>query len=257
MTLLDETDLILKAADLLREAQHAIAFTGAGISTASGIPDFRSPDCGLWQDVDPLAVASIYSFRQNPEAFYNWIYPLAKVTAAAQPNAAHLTLADMEARGYIKAIVTQNIDMLHGRAGSKVVFELHGHMREATCIHCFTVYDARPIMHRFLEDRLVPRCASCGAVLKPNVILFGEQLPVSELISARNAVSRTDLMLIIGSSLEVAPASQLPMVARRTGAKLIIINLEPTYADSEAEIVIRADASRVLPQILHCVETVP
>ncbi|MGQ9887486.1 MAG: SIR2 family NAD-dependent protein deacylase [Aggregatilineales bacterium] len=252
-----EDDLIRRAAKLMRAAKRAVAFTGAGISTASGIPDFRSPHSGLWQDVDPLAVASIFSFRQNPERFYEWIYPLARLTARAEPNPAHFALAEMEQRGYIKAVITQNIDMLHGRAGSKNVFELHGHMREVTCIDCFKVYEAKGVIERFLEDRQVPRCLECGGVLKPNVILFGEQLPAVELIGARNAASKTDLMLVIGSSLEVAPASQLPLLARRNGARLIIVNFEPTFADPEADLLIRADAARVLPQIIRCMETVP
>ncbi len=250
-----EDDLIFHAARLVREARRAVAFTGAGISTASGIPDFRSPHSGLWQDVDPLSVASIFSFRQNPEAFYKWIYPLVCLTINAQPNAAHFALAEMEQRGYLKTIITQNIDMLHERAGSKTVYELHGHMREVTCVHCFTVYPARAVIERFLDDRLVPHCAHCGGVLKPNVILFGEQLLATELLGARNAASKTDLMIVVGSSLEVAPASQLPALARRNGARLIIVNLDPTYADSEADIVIRADAAQVLPQIMRCAET--
>jgi NAD-dependent deacetylase len=250
-------DLIYRAAQLVRTAQRAVAFTGAGISTASGIPDFRSPHSGLWQDVDPLAVASIFSFRQNPEAFYQWIYPLARLTLNAQPNPAHFALVEMEQRGYLKTIITQNIDMLHGRAGSKTVYELHGHMREVTCIHCFEVYPAQVVIERFLDDHQVPHCARCGSVLKPNVILFGEQLPATELIGARNAASKTDLMLVIGSSLEVAPASQLPLLARRNGAHLIIVNLDPTYADEHADIIIRADAAQVLPQIMRCAETVP
>lgn len=252
-----EEELICRAAELVRSAQRAVAFTGAGISTPSGIPDFRSPHSGLWQDVDPLAVASIFSFRQNPEAFYEWIYPLARLTLRAEPNPAHFALAEMEQRGYLKAVITQNIDMLHERAGSKNVFELHGHMREVTCIRCFKVYEARSVIERFLEDRQVPRCAACSGVLKPNVILFGEQLPVTEFIGARNAASKTDLMIVIGSSLEVAPASQLPLLARRNGAKLIIINFEPTFADSQADLIIRGDVSRVLPQIVRCMEAVP
>lgn len=251
-----EADLIIRAARLMRAARRAVVFTGAGISTASGIPDFRSPHSGLWQDVDPLSVASIFSFRQDPEAFYNWIYPLARVIAEAQPNAAHFALAEMEQRGYLTTIITQNIDMLHGRAGSKAVYELHGHMRHVTCVHCFTVYPAQAVIERFLDDRQVPHCACCGGVLKPNVILFGEQLPATELLGARNAASKTDLMLVVGSSLEVAPASQLPVLARRNGAQLIIINLDPTYADAEADIVIRADATQVLPLIMRCAETV-
>ena len=132
------------AAQLLCAAHSAVALTGAGISTPSGIPDFRSPKSGLWDGIDPLIVASIYGFRENPEAFYNWIYPLAKLTLYAQPNPAHYALATLENQGKLKGVITQNIDTLHSRAGSHVVHELHGQMREATCTHCFKVFPAKP-----------------------------------------------------------------------------------------------------------------
>src|SRR5215207_1263958 len=140
---------IAGAAELLKQAKYTIAFTGAGISTPSGIPDFRSQSSGLWEKDDPMTVASMYGFRQNPQAFYNWIYPLARLTVNAQPNLAHVALAQLEAHGLLKAIITQNIDLLHTRAGNKTVYELHGHLREATCVHCFTVYPAEPIIHQF------------------------------------------------------------------------------------------------------------
>ncbi len=239
------------AAQLLADARYAIAFTGAGISTNSGIPDFRSPDCGLWENADPLKVASIYSFRQNPAPFYDWIYPLARLTLAALPNPAHIALADLEAEGLLRSIITQNIDILHTKAGSKTVYELHGSLREATCTHCFTVYPAQPIIERFLADRQVPHCEKCGGVIKPNVILYGEQLPATTLAQARQAAQKADLVLIIGSSLEVAPARDIPLTAVRNGAKLIIINLEPTWADDMADICIHADAAVILPQIMR------
>lgn len=243
------------AAELIRRANLIVAFTGAGISTPSGIPDFRSPHSGIWNDVDPMAVASMFGFRQNPQAFYDWIYPLAHLILTAQPNPAHLALVWLENRNKLHAVITQNIDMLHSRAGNSVIHELHGHLREATCIHCFTVYPAEPIITQFLQDRRVPRCPRCGHVIKPNVILFGEQLPVQPLVAAQNAARQCDLMIIIGSSLEVAPASDLPVLAWRTGARLIIINLEPTPADELADVVIRADAAEVLPEIVACLET--
>lgn len=249
------SDSIQRAARLLSQSQDSIAFTGAGISTPSGIPDFRSPTSGLWQNVDPLAVASIYGFRQNPQAFYDWIYPLARLTVEADPNPAHEALAALEMGSRLGAVITQNIDMLHTRAGSKTVYELHGHLREATCIHCFTVYAAEPIIRCFLDDRRVPHCAKCGGVIKPNVILFGEQLPVQQLLGAQNAARKTKLMVIIGSSLEVAPASDLPVLAVRNGAKLIIINLDKTPMDNAADVVIHGDAAQVLPEILDCLES--
>ncbi|MBI5671501.1 MAG: NAD-dependent deacylase [Chloroflexi bacterium] len=246
---------IRAAAALLKQARSVIVFTGAGISTPSGIPDFRSPHSGLWTNADPMEVASIYGFRQNPAAFYNWIYPLAKVTLAAKPNAAHYAVAELEKFGNFGAVITQNIDMLHSRAGSTTVYELHGHLREATCIHCFAVYPAEPIITRYLEDRRVPYCPGCGSVLKPNVILFGEQLPIQQLLGAQDAARKADVMLIVGSSLEVAPASDIPLLTRRHGGKLIIVNLEPTPLDSLAELVIHADAAEILPQIVSSLET--
>jgi len=252
--MLDEQ--IHAAAELFKKAKHVIAFTGAGISTPSGIPDYRSPNSGLWENVNPIEVASMYGFRQNPQAFYNWIYPLTRLTLYAKPNPAHEALVKLERFGLLKAIITQNIDMLHTRAGSKTVYELHGHLREATCVHCFTVYPAEPIIKQFLEDRKVPKCPKCGGVIKPNVILYGEQLPIAQIQAARDAARRCELMLIVGSSLEVAPASELPMLAIRSGAKLVIVNLEPTPADEIAEVVIHADAAEILPQIVHRLEAI-
>jgi NAD-dependent deacetylase len=243
-------------AEAIAASRSIVAFTGAGISTPSGIPDFRSPSSGLWNDVDPLSVASIFGFRQNPEAFYRWVYPLAKVTLQAQPNAAHLALADLEARGLLKAVITQNIDTLHTRAGNTIVHELHGHLREVTCTHCFMVYPGEPIMARFLDDLRVPHCPHCNGVLKPNVILFGEQLPYRELAAAKEAARRADLMIVVGSSLEVAPASDLPLMALRNNAKLVVINLEATFIDPQAWMVIRGNAAEALPEIMSHLERV-
>jgi NAD-dependent deacetylase len=248
------SEAIRSAADLLKQSSFVVAFTGAGISTPSGIPDFRSPHSGLWNDVDPMAVASIHGFRQNPEAFYAWIYPLVRLTINAKPNPAHEALARLEVLGNLKAVITQNIDMLHSRAGNTVVYELHGHMREATCVHCFAVYPAEPLIAQFLKDHQVPHCPSCGSVLKPNVILFGEQLPIRQLLAAQDAARKADVLLVVGSSLEVAPASDIPVLAKKYGAQIIIVNLEPTPLDSLAQIVIRADAAEVLPQIVAHME---
>lgn len=250
---MSETQPIQQIADYLKKAQYAVAFTGAGISTPSGIPDFRSDDSGLWEQVDPMQVASIFGFRQNPKAFYAWVRPLAQKTLQAQPNVAHLALAQLEQRGILKSVITQNIDMLHTRAGSQVVRELHGHMREMTCIRCFAVYPAHDYLNTFLEDQKVPLC-TCGGVLKPNVILFGEQLPYKDLQDAQQDAKKCDVMLVIGSSLEVEPASSLPTVAKRNGAKVIMINLEPTFFDKHADVVIHQDVAQVLPLVLECLD---
>jgi len=248
--------LIRKAATLIQSAQTIVAFTGAGISTPSGIPDFRSSDCGLWEQHDPMAVASIYGFRQNPQAFFDWVRPLAKTTANAQPNPAHIALAQLEKLGKLDSVITQNIDMLHTRAGNSNVYELHGHMREATCIHCFTKYDAEPIIDDLVKTGNVPRCSKCQGVLKPDVILFGEQLPYKQVQWAKDAARKCDLMVIIGSSLEVFPASDLPVLAHRNNARILIINLQPTPLDKIADVIIRDDVAMVLPSIMEQLEIV-
>lgn len=249
------TSDILQAAKLIRQSTCVVAFTGAGISTPSGIPDFRSPESGLWQDEDPMVVASIYGFRRDPSAFYRWVRPLARMTQNAKPNAAHYALTQLEKMGKLDSIITQNIDMLHTEAGNKNIYELHGHMREATCIECYKVHPGKEIMSDFIETGDVPRCdCKRRGVLKPNVILFGEQLPYKVLQSAKDAVQKCDLLLIIGSSLEVAPASDLPLLAKRSGAKVIMINLQKTDYDRIADVLIQSDAASALPAILQQVE---
>lgn len=241
---------IQQAAALISEAHYMVAMTGAGISTPSGIPDFRSPYSGLWDQADPMAVASIFAFRQSPERFYRWIHPVSHLLLEAKPNPAHQALAALEEMGKLKAIITQNIDDLHSQAGSRVVYHLHGHLREVTCIECSQVLDAGGIFEKFVKDGQAPR-HDCGGVLKPNVILFGEQLPVREFLAAELAVKTADLMLVVGSSLEVAPASDLPELALENGAKLIIINDQPTYLDERADLVIHADVAQVLPRLVE------
>lgn len=243
-----------KLVELVMGAHHIVAFTGAGISTPSGIPDFRSPESGLWDRVDPMKVASILGFRQNPQAFYDWVKPLAVLTRQAKPNPAHHALVTLERMGKLKAVITQNIDMLHTRAGNRVIYELHGHMRTMTCISCFGRFDAEPIMDDFLEKTVAPRCHECNGYLKPDVILFGEQLPWRELQGAKDAARASDLMIVVGSSLEVAPASDIPILAKRTGAQVAILNLEATSFDSMADVVVRGDVAVILPDVLQELE---
>jgi NAD-dependent deacetylase len=241
--------LVGKAIDLLRQARHAVALTGAGISTPSGIPDFRSPGSGVWEDVDPMAVASIYAFRNRPEAFYEWLRPLADLLGQAQPNLAHVALAQLEAYGPLKCVITQNIDALHGRAGSKNIYEVHGHLRQATCLECRHQYDARPFLEAFTASGTLPICPDCAGVLKPDVVLFGEALPFREIQAAQREAAGCDLMLVVGSSLEVTPVADLPRLTRQSGARLIIVNFTETYADAWADVVIHADVAEVLPEL--------
>lgn len=245
---------VSQAAHLIKNARHAVALTGAGISTPSGIPDFRSPGSGLWEQVDPMVIASLWGFMEHPQAFYDWFRPLAKLMFTAQPNPAHLALAELEALGRLHAVITQNIDNLHQRAGSKRVLEVHGHLREATCIRCYHLVPTQPLIDKFLEDGLAPTCEQCGGVLKPNVVFFGEMLPASVMYEAEQESKTCDVMLVAGSSLEVMPAADLPLVAKKRGAKLIIVNNTPTYADRHAEVVLHEDVAIALPRIVEAVK---
>lgn len=242
------------AARLIKQSTYTVAFTGAGIGTESGIPDFRSTDSGLWDQVDPMQVASIYGFKSNPRAFYNWVKPLVATILSAKPNPAHHALADLERYGHLRAIITQNIDNLHQRAGNQRVYELHGHMRQATCIQCYREVDAEPLIQAFNETGRVPRCIHCNGILKPNVILFGEQLPIRPFLASQEVSRAADVMIVIGSSLVVEPACEIPTMAFRSGAKLIIVNLEETVADRYADVVIRGRAAAILPEIIHQME---
>lgn len=244
------SSLIQHAARLLREAEYAVALTGAGVSTPSGIPDFRSPGSGLWAQVDPMEVASRWSFLRHPERFYAWVQPLAATMAAAKPNSAHRALAALETAGVIQTVITQNIDGLHQAAGSRNVLEVHGHFREAVCLRCATVQPSEGLLARFQETGQAPRCG-CGGILKPNVVLFGDPLPPDVLQAAQRAVRRCDVMLVAGSSLEVVPAGDWPGEVVARGGKLIIVNMTPTAIDAQAAVVIHGDVSQVLPEIAH------
>ena len=243
------TSGIAQAIELLRQAKRVVALTGAGISTPSGIPDFRSAESGVWDQVDPMAVASLSAFRRNPSAFFNWIRPLADTILNAQPNAAHRALASLEANGRLQATITQNIDLLHSKAGSQTIYELHGSLRDATCQGCFNRVDSLPLWKQFAVHGRLPTCARCSHILKPNVILFGEMLPADTMRQAEQAATQCDLMLVAGSSLEVTPAGELPYLAKRAGAKLIIVNLGPTHMDRQADLLFREDVAELLPQL--------
>jgi NAD-dependent deacetylase len=240
---------IQRAADLLKAARFPVALTGAGISTPSGIPDFRSPTSGMWEKYNPMEVASILGFRYQPEAFYEWIRPLAQTLIDAEPNPAHSALAALEAGGHLRAIITQNIDMLHTRAGSRTVYEVHGSIATGTCIQCYKRYPLEIFIDSFLAENQSPTCPADEGLVKPDVVLLGEQLPVQVFNAARNAARQCDLMLVAGSSLEVAPVSEMPIIAHNNQARLIIINFQETYADNFADVVIRDDVAAVLPRL--------
>jgi NAD-dependent deacetylase len=237
------------AAELFRAAKHAVVLTGAGLSTPSGIPDFRSEGTGLWSREEPLEVASLSTFRTAPEKFFQWFRPLAGQIYNARPNAAHYALAQLEQAGCLKTVITQNIDILHQKAGSKHVIEMHGTLRTLSCTQCFQQVESGACLDEFNRTGVMPRCPACGAVLKPDVILFGEQLPQQAWMAAQRAARQCDLMLVAGSSLEVLPVAGLPMQALDRGAHLIILNNTPTYLNVRADASILDDVARILPAI--------
>lgn len=241
---------IKQAINILKEASQVVALTGAGISTGSGIPDFRSPDSGLWGDVDPMEVATIAAFKQNPQAFFDWIRPLVQKIMPAQPNPAHLALAQMEKYGLLQGIITQNIDVLHTKAGSQKIHEVHGHLRNLTCMQCLETFQSQDVLQDYLDNGAIPLCPQCQGILKPNVILYGEILPMLTLNRAKKLTQACDVMIVAGSSLEVAPAGDLPMLAKFSGAKVIIVNYGETHLDYLADVVIHADVVAVLPELV-------
>ncbi|MBP6015825.1 MAG: NAD-dependent deacylase [Candidatus Promineofilum sp.] len=241
---------IERAIELVAQARHIVALTGAGISTPSGIPDYRTPKSGLWEKaLDMMEVASITGFRRHPQTFYDWLRPLLQVIREATPNPAHLALAQMEAAGRLQALITQNIDLLHGAAGSKTLYELHGHLRQLVCATCHYVMPAESALETFMTTGQIPRCVRCRHVMKPSVVLFGELLPWKVMKLAQTHTRAADLMIVAGSSLEVAPAGDLPEMALENGARLIIINYLETHLDDQADVVIRADVAEVLPRL--------
>lgn len=245
--------LLAKAAALINDSSYLVVFTGAGISTPSGIPDFRSPDSGLWEKYDPFEVASIWAFRHQPEVFFDWIRSISVQADNAKPNHAHLALANLEKRGIVKSVITQNIDSLHQMAGSKKVFELHGSARTATCPHCGKKHPQEYFRHMIMEEQGIPHCDSCGKMIKPDVVLFGEDLPHDAWDGAYQECLQADLVFVVGSSLEVYPANSLPETALRNGAKLIINNLSPTHLDQRADVLLKMDVTEgigALPELI-------
>ncbi len=241
------------AAELIKQSQKTVTLTGAGVSTNSGIPDFRSPGTGLWQRVEPMEVASLSAFRHNPELFYEWFHSLAVMLFSARPNQAHIALARLQSAGYISEIITQNIDGLHSKAGAESVLEVHGSLRTLSCTNCYLQLPSAPLLHEYLVHCTVPRCPACGSIMKPDIILYEEQLPVKTWIMAEEASKHCGLMIVAGTSLEVMPSAKLPLQAVEHGAKLIIINNAPTFMDVRADLVIHADVTEVLPQVTEVV----
>jgi len=234
---------------LLRQRQPCVVLTGAGISTESGIPDFRSPT-GIWAEYDPMEYATIDAFRRDPVKVWEFYALRFEVLTRAEPNAGHLALAELERRGLVQAVVTQNIDGLHTRAGSQDVIEVHGSIRTAVCLECGERVPLEDVVAA-LRDQPAPPCPRCGEILKPDVVMFGELLPAGAMERATELAQRAGLLLVVGSSLEVYPVAGLPEEAVSAGGALAIVNRGPTPFDHLADVKIDARAGEALSTLLR------
>jgi NAD-dependent deacetylase len=239
-------------ARLIRERQPCVALTGAGISTESGIPDFRSPT-GIWASYDPMEYATIQAFRRDPVKVWDFYGKRLGVLEDARPNAAHLALAELERLGLLEAVITQNIDRLHELAGSRDVLEVHGSIRTFVCLACGTRATLDEVV-ALLENEPAPPCPSCGSILKPGVVMFGELLPAAELERAYELAQGAGLLLVVGSSLEVHPVAGLPLETLAAGGEVAIVNQGPTPLDSRATLKIEAAAGETLAAVVEALD---
>jgi NAD-dependent deacetylase len=239
-----------RLAELLGSADRVLAWTGAGISVPSGIPDFRSPGTGLWANVDPMEVAHIEVFKRTPERFWQFYGQRFAALRGKRPNGAHHALVELERRGVVEAVVTQNIDGLHRLAGTRDLIEVHGSIGTSSCLECGERYELEEVRRRLAEaEDGVPRC-DCGAALKPDVVLFGELLPEASLARASALAAQADVLLCVGSSLEVYPVAQLPAITLAGGGSVALVTMGPTPYDGDAEVKLGGDVVEELSSVL-------
>jgi NAD-dependent deacetylase len=236
----------------IKQAKRAVALTGAGISAESGLGTFRGKD-GLWSRYDPAIVASIESFTRDPQKFWEFARQVGWIFLTAKPNAAHMALAELERMKRLDSVITQNVDGLHQRAGSKHVIEIHGNAGRIICTRCLAEYATETIVDHIAQQD-VPACDKCGGPLKPDVTLFGEPLPSKAFDQALKKVRSTDLLLTVGTSLEVYPAASLPEMAKKSGAKIISIDTERTNWDSLCNYSVNGPAGEILPRIVQAIK---
>ncbi|NOZ87015.1 MAG: NAD-dependent deacylase [Deltaproteobacteria bacterium] len=243
-----------KAAEVIASARHGVAFTGAGISVDSGIPDFRS-EGGLWSRFDPAEYGTLQAFLTDPEKVWKMVFDLLSVLEPAKPNPGHEALARLEQLGKLSSVITQNVDNLHQEAGNKNVVEIHGNNKRLVCIGCGSNYALKDILEP--SSKTVPKCPECGRILKPDVVFFGEALPLDAMQQARQQAVRADVMLVVGTSATVAPANLVPQVAKTHGAVIIEVNLETSeLTDTLTDIFLSGSASEVLPKLVGEVESI-
>jgi NAD-dependent deacetylase len=241
---------IATLARLLREADRAVALTGAGISVPSGIPDFRTPGKGLWEKVDPMEVAHIDVFRSEPERFWRFYGDRFQSLRDKRPNAAHDALVELERGGLIDAVITQNIDMLHRRAGTRELVEVHGTIEHSSCLLCGGRFAVDDVRARQSDDpHGVPRC-ECGQPLKPDVVLFGEYLPDAAMQRAQELAAGADLLLCVGTSLEVYPVAELPALTMSAGGQVALITQGRTAYDDRAAVKLDGDVVEELQAVI-------
>jgi NAD-dependent deacetylase len=239
-------------AALIRDSGRTVALTGAGTSVPSGIPDFRTPGKGLWEKVDPMSVATIGAFHRDPKRFWDFYRPRLHMLSGKRPNPAHLALAELERRGLLEAVITQNIDRLHRKAGSQRVVEVHGSIDAASCTGCAARYPAERVESLF-DGGGVAICSACGGRVKPDVVLFGELLPQEEIAEAEHLCAAADLLLCVGSSLEVHPVGGLPQLTLDRGGRVAILTKGPTPYDALASLRLQGDVAEELAAVVAAI----
>jgi NAD-dependent deacetylase len=239
-----------RVADLLRSADRAVVLTGAGISVPSGIPDFRSPGTGLWENVDPMEVAHIDAWRRDPDRFWSFYSQRFVSLVDKEPNEAHVAIAELERRGLVRAVITQNIDRLHRLAGSERLIEVHGSIDRSVCMECGGKVPLDRVVKLLEAGDGAPLCEACVAPLKPDVVLFGELLPEDDIQRGYELAARADLLLCVGSSLEVWPVAELPQVTLDAGGAIAIVTIGPTPYDHRASVKLSGDVVEELEAVL-------
>jgi NAD-dependent deacetylase len=247
---------VQQLAELIRQSRSTVALTGAGVSVPSGIPDFRTPETGLWANVDPMEVAHIDVFEREPARFWSYYRPRFQSLGDKRPNPAHEALAELERQGLIEGVITQNIDRLHGKAGSENVVEVHGSIATSSCRSCAATYAIDEVETLFDGDG-VAICAACAGPVKPDVVLFGEMLPERAMQRAQALAAEADLMLCVGSSLVVHPVAALPELTLSNGGELAIVTQGPTPYDGDAEIKLDGDVVEEMSAMLASLDRSP
>ncbi|HEX8648933.1 MAG TPA: NAD-dependent deacylase [Thermoleophilaceae bacterium] len=245
-----ETTGAVRLAELIRGAERAVVLTGAGVSVPSGIPDFRTPGKGMWEKVNPMEVAHIDAFRSNPDRFWQFYSDRFASLVDKRPNPAHEAIAELERRGHVRGVITQNVDRLHRMAGSERVIEVHGSIEHSVCLECGGRVELERVIEIIREHPGAPECGACIQPLKPDVVLFGEMLPAAALAEAHALAEEADLMLCVGSSLEVFPVASLPGVTLEAGGRVAIVTAGPTAYDAEADLKLSGDVADELQAVV-------